>query len=155
VAVDQIGREVRRADAVDVTATSVALFRPDGSLWTYSYDGANKQIMLDLLESGKDVVTANKALIAEHGPELFDRARALDLCIAFEAAVAGGIPIIANISQCLSANQIQSLRGILNGTSNFAKEEPVLPNPMIPTFLPLNSVPRFASRIHFPCFTSS
>jgi homoserine dehydrogenase len=78
-----------------------------------------RQIMLDLLESGKDVVTANKALIAEHGPELFDRARALDLCIAFEAAVAGGIPIIANISQCLSANQIQSLRGILNGTSNF------------------------------------
>ena len=75
--------------------------------------------MLELLESGKDVVTANKALLAEHGPELFDRARALDLCIAFEAAVAGGIPIIANISQCLSANQIQSLRGILNGTSNF------------------------------------
>ena len=78
-----------------------------------------RQIMLELLESGKDVVTANKALLAEHGPELFDRARALDLCIAFEAAVAGGIPIIANISQCLSANQIQSLRGILNGTSNF------------------------------------
>ncbi len=78
-----------------------------------------REIMLELLENGKDVVTANKALIAEHGPELFDRARALDLCIAFEAAVAGGIPIIANISQCLSANQIQSLRGILNGTSNF------------------------------------
>ncbi len=78
-----------------------------------------RQIMLELLDSGKDVVTANKALLAEHGPELFDRARALDLCIAFEAAVAGGIPIIANISQCLSANQIQSLRGILNGTSNF------------------------------------
>jgi homoserine dehydrogenase len=78
-----------------------------------------REIMLALLESGKDVVTANKALLAEHGPELFDRARALDLCIAFEAAVAGGIPIIANISQCLSANQIQSLRGILNGTSNF------------------------------------
>jgi homoserine dehydrogenase len=78
-----------------------------------------RQIMLDLLANGKDVVTANKALLAEHGPELFDRARALDMCIAFEAAVAGGIPIIANISQCLSANQIQSLRGILNGTSNF------------------------------------
>ncbi|HTQ38612.1 MAG TPA: homoserine dehydrogenase [Pirellulales bacterium] len=78
-----------------------------------------RQIMLQLLENGKDVVTANKALLAEYGPELFDRARALDMCIAFEAAVAGGIPIIANISQCLSANQIQSLRGILNGTSNF------------------------------------
>ena len=68
-----------------------------------------RTIMLELLESGKDVVTANKALLAEHGPELFDRARELGRSIAFEASVAGGIPIIANISQCLSANQIQSL----------------------------------------------
>lgn len=78
-----------------------------------------RQIMLDLLESGKDVVTANKALLAEHGPELFDRARQLGRSIAFEASVAGGIPIVANISQHLSANQITSLRGILNGTTNF------------------------------------
>ncbi|HEY4234308.1 MAG TPA: homoserine dehydrogenase, partial [Lacipirellulaceae bacterium] len=78
-----------------------------------------RKIMLRLLESGKDVVTANKALLAEHGPELFDRARELGRSIAFEAAVAGGIPIVANISQCLSANQIVSLDGILNGTSNF------------------------------------
>ena len=78
-----------------------------------------RTIMLQLLESGKDVVTANKALLAEHGPELFDRARELGRSIAFEASVAGGIPIIANISQCLSANQILSLDGILNGTSNF------------------------------------
>ena len=78
-----------------------------------------RTIMLQLLESGKDVITANKALLAEHGPELFDRARQLGRTIAFEAAVAGGIPIIANISQCLSANQILSLHGILNGTSNF------------------------------------
>src|SRR5205814_1736911 len=78
-----------------------------------------RSIMLKLLESGKDVVTANKALLAEHGPELFDRARELGRSIAFEASVAGGIPIIANISQCLSANQIVSLDGILNGTTNF------------------------------------
>lgn len=78
-----------------------------------------RTIMLRLLESGKDIVTANKALLAEHGPELFDRARKLGRSIAFEASVAGGVPIIANISQCLSANQITSLRGILNGTSNF------------------------------------
>lgn len=78
-----------------------------------------RSIMLDLLAAGKDVVTANKALLAEHGPELFDRARELGRSIAFEASVAGGIPIIANISQCFSANQILSLRGILNGTSNF------------------------------------
>jgi homoserine dehydrogenase len=78
-----------------------------------------RTIMLKLLESGKDIVTANKALLAEHGPELFDRARELGRTIAFEASVAGGVPIITNISQCLSANQITSLRGILNGTSNF------------------------------------
>jgi homoserine dehydrogenase len=78
-----------------------------------------RSIMLKLLESGKDVVTANKALLAVHGPEIFDRARALGRCVAFEASVAGGIPIIANIGQCLSANQLLSLHGILNGTSNF------------------------------------
>ncbi|HEV3343536.1 MAG TPA: homoserine dehydrogenase [Pirellulales bacterium] len=78
-----------------------------------------RSIMVALLESGKDVVTANKALLAEHGPELFDLARELGRSIAFEAAVAGGIPIIANISQCLSANQIESLTAILNGTSNY------------------------------------
>lgn len=78
-----------------------------------------RTIMLKLMEGGKDVVTANKALLAEHGAELFDRARELGRSIAFEASVAGGIPIIANISQCFSANQIESLHGILNGTSNF------------------------------------
>ena len=78
-----------------------------------------RTIMLRLLDSGKDIVTANKALLAEHGPELFDRARELGRSIAFEASVAGGVPIITNIGQCLSGNQITSLRGILNGTSNF------------------------------------
>ena len=75
--------------------------------------------MLKLLHAGKDIVTANKALLAEHGPELFDMARALGRSIAFEASVAGGIPIVTNIGQCLSGNQITSLCGILNGTSNF------------------------------------
>ena len=78
-----------------------------------------RTIMLKLLESGKDVVTANKALLAEHGPEIFDRARELGRSIAFDACVAGGIPIITNIGQCFSANQILSLQGILNGTTNF------------------------------------
>ena len=78
-----------------------------------------RTIVLKLLESGKNIVTANKALLAEHGPELFDRARELGRSIAFEASVMGGVPIIANISQCLSANQITSLHAIVNGTSNF------------------------------------
>ncbi|MDB5388299.1 MAG: Homoserine dehydrogenase [Planctomycetaceae bacterium] len=82
-----------------------------------------KEIMISLLESGKDVVTANKALLCEHGPELFARARELGRSIAFEAAVAGGIPIIATVSQCMAGNQITSISGILNGTTNFILTE--------------------------------
>jgi homoserine dehydrogenase len=78
-----------------------------------------RSIMLRMLAAGKNVVTANKALLAEHGPELFDRARELRRTIAFEAAVAGGIPIIAAINESLTANQVQSIHAILNGTSNF------------------------------------
>jgi homoserine dehydrogenase len=78
-----------------------------------------RSIMIELLEQGKDVVTANKALLAEHGPELFALARRKGRSIAFEAAVAGGIPIVAAIGECLAANRIESIRGILNGTSNF------------------------------------
>ncbi len=78
-----------------------------------------RSMMVELLEGGKDVVTANKALLAEHGPELFELARRKGRSIAFEAAVAGGIPIVAAIGECLAANRIESIRGILNGTSNF------------------------------------
>jgi len=78
-----------------------------------------RSVMLRLLEAGKDVITANKALLAEHGPELFERARALGRSIAFEASVAGGVPIIAAMSECLTANQIEEIHAILNGTSNF------------------------------------
>lgn len=78
-----------------------------------------REVVLGVLAAGKDVVTANKALLAAHGPELFDAAREAGRTIAFEAAVAGGVPIISNLSQCLGANQIESLTGILNGTCNF------------------------------------
>ena len=78
-----------------------------------------RTIMLRLLESGKDVITANKALLAEHGSELFERARQLGRSIAFEASVCGGIPIVTAIGQSLAANRIESLCGILNGTSNY------------------------------------
>ncbi len=82
-----------------------------------------RTIMLKLLESGKDVVTANKALLCEHGDEIFRRARELGRTVAFEAAVAGGIPIIAAIGQSMAANQITSIQAILNGTSNFILTE--------------------------------
>jgi len=78
-----------------------------------------REILLALLDAGKDVVTANKALLCEHGGELFERARKLGRTIAFEAAVAGGIPIIATVGQCLAANQVTSIAAILNGTSNY------------------------------------
>ena len=78
-----------------------------------------RTICLELLRSGKDLVTANKALLAEHGPELFQAAHEAGRSIAFEAAIGGGIPIVAAISECLTGNQISSIRGILNGTSNF------------------------------------
>ncbi len=78
-----------------------------------------KTLVEKALNAHKNVVTANKALLATYGKELFDLARANGCTIAFEAAVAGGIPIIAGIGQSLQANNIQSIRAILNGTSNF------------------------------------
>lgn len=82
-----------------------------------------REIMTQLLESGKDVVTANKALLSEHGEELFKIAQNQGKTIAFEAAVAGGIPIIHVIGQAKSGNQITSIEAILNGTSNFILTE--------------------------------
>jgi homoserine dehydrogenase len=81
-------------------------------------DWARKAV-LAILAAGKDVVTANKALLAIHGTEVFDAARRHGRAVAFEASVAGGIPIIAALAQGLAANQILSLQGILNGTCNF------------------------------------
>jgi homoserine dehydrogenase len=78
-----------------------------------------RHAVLDALAAGKDVVTANKALLAQHGAEVFDAARRHGRTVAFEASVAGGIPIIAALAESLAANQIQSIQGILNGTCNF------------------------------------
>ncbi len=75
--------------------------------------------LMDALAAGKDVVTANKALLAEHGAELFAAARRSGRAIAFEGAVGGGIPIIQALAVGLGANQVQSLAAILNGTCNF------------------------------------
>jgi homoserine dehydrogenase len=78
-----------------------------------------KRAVLESLAAGKHVVTANKALLAEHGAEVFDAGRQHNRALAFEASVGGGIPIIAALTQSLAANQILALQGILNGTSNF------------------------------------
>ena len=82
-----------------------------------------KELVLAAIENGKHVVTANKALIAMHGSEIFAVAQAKGVTVAFEAAVAGGIPIIKAMREGLVANQIQWVAGIINGTSNFILSE--------------------------------
>ncbi|MDD1631609.1 MAG: homoserine dehydrogenase [Methylococcaceae bacterium] len=85
--------------------------------------GPVKEMVLKAIENGKHVVTANKSLIALHGNEIFAKASEKGVIVAFEAAVAGGIPIIKAIREGLSGNQIQWLAGIINGTGNFILTE--------------------------------
>lgn len=80
-------------------------------------------VVRQALSAGKHVVTANKALLCEQGEELFQLARERGKTICFEAAVAGGVPVIEAVSQSLSANQITSIEAIINGTSNFILSE--------------------------------
>jgi len=85
--------------------------------------GVVKDMVLKAIENGKHVVTANKSLIALHGNEIFAKASEKGVIVAFEAAVAGGIPIIKAIREGLSGNQIEWLAGIINGTGNFILTE--------------------------------
>lgn len=82
-----------------------------------------KELVLTAIENGKHVVTANKALIALHGNEIFAKAQEKGVIVAFEAAVAGGIPIIKAVREGLAANQIEWIAGIINGTGNFILTE--------------------------------
>lgn len=82
-----------------------------------------RELVLAAIEGGKHVVTANKMLIALHGNEIFDAAQRKGVMVAFEAAVAGGIPIIKVIREGLSGNRIEGLAGIINGTGNFILTE--------------------------------
>jgi homoserine dehydrogenase len=85
--------------------------------------GIAKTLVLEAIEAGKHVVTANKALLAVHGTEIFAAAQAKGVMVAFEAAVAGGIPIIKALREGLTANSIQWVAGIINGTTNFILSE--------------------------------
>lgn len=78
-----------------------------------------RTLILQAIEHGKHVVTANKSLIAAHGSEIFTLAKDKGVCIAFEAAVGGGIPIIQCLKQSLGANKIKQITGIVNGTTNY------------------------------------
>lgn len=85
--------------------------------------GIARQLVLEAIAAGKHVVTANKALLAVHGTEIFAAAQQKGVMVAFEAAVAGGIPIIKALREGLTANRIQWIAGIINGTTNFILSE--------------------------------
>lgn len=85
--------------------------------------GIARTLVMDAIKAGKHVVTANKALLAVHGSEIFAAAREQGVMVAFEAAVAGGIPIIKALREGLTANRIEWIAGIINGTTNFILSE--------------------------------
>ncbi|MFZ2629062.1 MAG: homoserine dehydrogenase [Rugosibacter sp.] len=85
--------------------------------------GVAKELVLQAIAHGKHVVTANKALLAMHGDEIFAAARDKGVIVAFEAAVAGGIPIVKAVREGLTANRIEWIAGIINGTTNFILSE--------------------------------
>ena len=105
--------------------------------------GIAKELVLKAIENGKHVVTANKALLAVHGNEIFAAAQAKGVMVAFEAAVAGGIPIIKALREGLTANRIQWIAGIINGTTNFILSE------MREKGLPFDAVLKEAQRLGY------
>ena len=102
-----------------------------------------KDLIMAAIEHGKHVVTANKALLAQHGTEIFSAAHKKGVMVAFEAAVAGGVPIIKALREGLTANRIEWIAGIINGTSNFILSE------MRDKGLPFETVLREAQRLGY------
>lgn len=112
--------------SVDIMTDLSALVRhPDIDIVVELIGGIEpaRELVLQAIAHGKHVVTANKALLAKHGNEIFAAASERGVMVAFEAAVAGGIPIVKAIREGLTANRIQSLAGIINGTTNFILSE--------------------------------
>lgn len=108
--------------AAQVTSDAFSVVRnPDIDIVVELIGGTKvaKELILAAIENGKHVVTANKALLAWHGNEIFAAAQKKGVMVAFEAAVAGGIPIIKALREGLTANRIEWIAGIINGTSNF------------------------------------
>lgn len=114
-------RDVKLADGV-LTSDFNSLINDDSiniGVELVGGTGIAKDIQLKLLNAGKDVVTANKALLAVHGTEIYKVARDNNRCIAFEASCAGGIPIVSALRTGLMANNIEGMYGIVNGTCNY------------------------------------
>ncbi len=109
-------------DGIRLTSDVSSLVRdPDVNVVIETMGGTTEALVhvLDALRAGKDVVTANKALLAEHGIAVFNQARESGRAVAFEGSVGGGIPIVQSLGVALAANQVQSLAAIVNGTCNF------------------------------------
>ncbi|HXX84500.1 MAG TPA: homoserine dehydrogenase [Casimicrobiaceae bacterium] len=119
-------REATRGAEVNLTVDAEAvLARPDIDIVIELIGGIEpaRTYILKAIANGKHVVTANKALLARHGNEIFAAAHAKGVMVAFEGAVAGGIPIIKALREGLTANRIEWIAGIINGTSNFILSE--------------------------------
>ena len=117
---------VQRSEPVGLTADADALVRRDDIDIVLELIGGiepARSLVLSAIARGKHVVTANKALLATHGNEIFAAAQAAGVMVAFEAAVGGGIPIIKALREGLTANRIAWIAGIINGTSNFILSE--------------------------------
>ena len=113
-------------DALPITPNFMALAtRPDIDIVVELMGGISpaRELVLAAIAAGKHVVTANKALLALHGSEIFAAAQAKGVMVAFEAAVAGGIPIIKAVREGLAGNRIEWIAGIINGTTNFILSE--------------------------------
>ena len=124
-------RETRKAKSIvggkaKVLADAFAVVRsPEVDIVVELIGGTRvaKDLVLEAIASGKHVVTANKALLATHGNRIFKAAQQKGVMVAFEAAVAGGVPIIKALREGLTANRIEWIAGIINGTSNFILSE--------------------------------
>lgn len=122
IATKDLGRNEEPLDGITVSDDALSCVKSaDVDVVVEVMGGYNiaKQVMLAAIERGKPVVTANKALLAEYGNEIFERAAKAGVAVGFEAAVAGGIPIIKAIREGLAGNRIQHLAGIINGTCNY------------------------------------
>jgi homoserine dehydrogenase len=123
---DRAHKATRGAKDIHLTADpQVVIDRPDVDIIVELIGGIEpaKSYVLRAIANGKHVVTANKALLARHGNEIFAAAHKTGVMVAFEAAVAGGIPIIKALREGLTANRIEWIAGIINGTSNFILSE--------------------------------
>lgn len=127
VAVRNVERaqEIVKGEVEIVTDGNLVVNHPDIDIVVELIGGNDiaKDLVLKAIANGKHVVTANKALIAKHGNEVFKAAEDKGVMVAFEAAVAGGIPIIKALREGLTANRIQWIAGIINGTTNFILSE--------------------------------